>query len=71
MKESLVDLTGGVVTTLLLEVNKDFKEIYKKLQSCLKKGYLLACVKTDKELRGKRAEDPDIEQSNGLLINHA
>lgn len=71
IKESLVDLTGGIVTSLPISTTTDFKDMHKKLSGYIKKGYLLSCVQGDKRLKGRRVSDPELNRENGLLINHA
>jgi len=70
MKESLVDLTGGLINTISLEGKGD-KENFKNIQNLHKKGYMLGCVIKNKELKGKHASDPEIVDANGLIINHS
>lgn len=71
MKESLVDLTGGLINTISLEGKGD-KENFKNIQNLHKKGYMMGCVIKNKELKGKHASSPELEIENlGLIINHA
>ena len=63
MKESLVDLTGGLINTISLEGKGD-KENFKNIQNLHKKGYMMGCVIKNKELKGKHASNPELEIEN-------